>query len=470
MRIKVLSLLLLLAWTGLTAEPGRPNILFCIADDWAWPHAGIYGDKVVHTPNFDRIAREGILFTHAFSAAPSCTPSRAAILTGQAPHRLKEGGNLWGFLPKEFPVFPDRLEQAGYAIGHTRKGWGPGNFKAGGRSRNPAGPQFKSFAEFFKAVPKGKPFYFWFGSQDPHRPYDRDSGLKAGLNLANVQVPPYWPDTPEVRRDILDYYYEVERFDRDVGEILKLLEAAGQLDQTLIVITGDNGSPFPRCKANLYDGGTRQPLAIRWPGKAGCGRVDESFVNLTDFAPTLLEAAGLQPSPEMTGRSLMPIFSETALRKWPNALYLERERHANVRKGDVGYPSRAIRTKDFLYIRNFHPERWPAGDPEKWVAVGAYGDCDNGPTKEYILAHRDEPGAKQSFELAFGRRPAEELYDLKNDPHQMTNVAMRAEFVATRQRLDGQLQGWMRDTADPRATGGGDSFDTYPYFGDKPRL
>jgi len=165
---------LIAAALGLTgprsnASDPRPNILFCLADDWGWPHAGAYGDRVVKTPTFDRVAREGVLFTHAFSAAPSCTPSRAAMLTGQAPHRLEQGGNLHGFLPKKFAVYPDLLEAAGYYIGFTRKGWGPGNFQAGRRTRNPAGPSFKDFAEFLRSVPDGKPFCFCSRSQDPHR-------------------------------------------------------------------------------------------------------------------------------------------------------------------------------------------------------------------------------------------------------------------------------------------------------------
>src|SRR5262245_8640260 len=136
----------------------RPNILYLLADDWAWPHAGSYGDKVVKTPNFDRVAREGALFLHAFSAAPSCTPSRAAMLTGQAPHRLQEGSSLHGFLPKKFPVYPDLLEEKGYFVGFTGKGWGPGNFQAGERTRNPAGPSFKGFADFLQKRPADKPF------------------------------------------------------------------------------------------------------------------------------------------------------------------------------------------------------------------------------------------------------------------------------------------------------------------------
>ena len=271
----------------------RPNILFCIADDWSWPHAGIYGDTVVKTPAFDRVAREGVLFTHAFCATPSCTPSRGAILTGQWPHRLKEGGNLWGFLPKRFQVYPDLLEQAGYAVGVTRKGWGPGNHQAGGWTRNPAGPTCKSFAEFLKSVPDGKPFCFWFGSQDPHRPYEKGSGLKAGLKLENVVVPPYLPNTPEIRSDILDYYVEVQRFDREVGELLQLLEASGQLDRTLVVVTSFHGRPFPRCKTNLYDSGSHMPLAMRALAPTIGARGIDSFFSLTDIAPTFPELARL---------------------------------------------------------------------------------------------------------------------------------------------------------------------------------
>ena len=133
-----------------TTPAKRPNIVLIIADDWSFPHAGAYGDRTVSTPNFDRVAREGVLFTQAFTAAPSCTPSRAALLTGQAPHRLEEGGNLHGFLPKRYAVYPDLLEESGYVVGFTGKGWGPGRFEPGGRSRNPAGPVFKSFDEFLQ--------------------------------------------------------------------------------------------------------------------------------------------------------------------------------------------------------------------------------------------------------------------------------------------------------------------------------
>lgn len=451
-----------------TNDP-RPNILFCLADDWAWPHAGVYGDKVVKTPNFDRIAREGVLFTHTFSAAPSCTPSRAAMLTGQGPHRLKEGGNLWGFLPREFPVYPNLLEKSGYTIGFTGKGWAPGNFQAGERTRNPAGNNFKNFDEFLKKLPDGKPFCFWFGSHQPHRPYEKGAGVKSGMDPKNVVVPPYLPDTPEVRSDILDYYTEVQQFDRDLGNHLKLLEAAGKLDNTLIVVSGDNGWPFPRGKANVYDAGSRQPFAIRWAAKLKGGKTSDAFVNLADLAPTFLEVAGLKPLPEMTGKSLLALLTGKEKSDERDAVFLERERHANARKGDLSYPVRAIRTKDFLYVRNLRPDRWPAGDPEMWKAVGPFGDCDASPTKDFILDHRDNPKFKKYFQLAFAKRPAEELYDLKKDPHQINNVADRKDYSTAKKKLRTALDKWLVETADPRFTQDDDRWDKYPYFGAAPK-
>lgn len=443
----------------------RPNILFCLADDWSWPHASAYGDKVVKTPAFDRVAQEGVLFTHAFCATPSCTASRAAILTGQYPHRLEEGAHLFGFLPKKFPVYPDLLEAAGYHVGLTgAKGWAPGNYEAGGYARNPAGPRYPDFAAFLKSVPAGKPFCLWFGSLDPHRGYEPGSGKRGGLKAENVVLPPYWPDAPEIRGDVLDYYWEVQRFDREIGQMLELLEQAGQLDNTIVVITGDNGWPFPRCKANVYDGGTRVPLAVRWPAKIRAGRTLDDFVNLSDLAPTFLEAAGLQPSPEMTGQSLLGLLTGTEPPGRRSAVFLERERHALVRPGQGSYPTRAVRTHEFLYVRNLRPDRWPAGDPEGTGGFGPYGDCDAGPTRKYLLDHRGEPAVDGMIELCFGKRPAEELYDLKKDPHQIHNVAGRSEYAVAQQELRARLDGWMRQTQDPRAVHDDDRWDRYPYF------
>lgn len=446
------------------AGSGRPNILVAIADDWSWLHAGAYGDPAVRTPTIDRLAREGMRFTHAFVAAPSCTPSRAALLTGQYPHRLDEGSQLWGFLPGRFAVYPELLAAAGYHAGSTRKGWGPGQLAPGGRTHDPAGRKYDDFGAFVGARPAGAPFVFWFGSQDPHRPYEAGTGARAGIDPARVAVPPFLPDTPEVRADIADYLFEVERFDRELGEIVAALERAGELDRTLIVVTADNGMPFPRAKATVYDGGARVPLVVRWPGQVQAGAVSDAMISLVDLAPTFLDAAAIAPPPDMSGRSLRRLLRGEA-EPGRDRVFVERERHANVRRGDLSYPVRAVRTRDHLYIRNLRPDRWPAGDPELYHSVGPFGDIDDGPSKQVLLRRRDDPAIAPFFTLAMAKRPAEELYVLTGDPHQRTNVVTDPAHAAVLATLRGSLETWRRDTADPRATNDDDRWDHYPYYG-----
>jgi N-sulfoglucosamine sulfohydrolase len=460
----MLAVLLLGTAPVVAAETARdrPDIFFAIADDWAWPHAGAYGDKVVSTPTFDRLARQGVLFNCAYVAAPSCTPSRGAILTGQAIHRLEEGGNLWSRLPARFTCYPDLLEKAGYVVGYERKGWGPGTLQGTGRTRNPAGPGFRSFAQFLDSVPGERPFCFWFGSHDPHRGYAKGSGARAGMKAADVVVPPWLPDTPAVRNDLLDYYFEVRRFDRELGERVTLLEKAGRLENTLIIVTGDNGIPFPRAKCNLYDSGTRMPLAVHWPAKVRGGRVVDDFISFTDVAPTLLDAAGLKPLPEMTGRSFLDVlFSGKSGRVDPSRdkVFTERERHTVCRPNDQSYPCRMIRTDDFLYIRNLRPHLWPAGDPD------AFRDIDGSPTKSEILDRRRDPKIAPYFQLACAKRPAEELFDLSKDPDQVNNVAGQPGYAEVQRKLRAELDRWMVETADPRATGETDLWDKCPYVG-----
>jgi len=453
--------------SGQKESAKRTNILFCISDDQSWLHAGAYGDMVVKTPNFDRVAREGVLFTHAFCAAPSCTPSRSAILTGQEIWRVEEGGLLFGTLPAKFRVYTDLLEGAGYHVGFTRKGWSPGQVKPSGRKQNPAGQRYESFEQFLQARPEGKPFCFWFGSGDPHRGYKWQSGLKSGMKLEDIVVPAFLADSTEIRTDICDYYWEIQRFDRQVGQLLQILEATGELDKTLIVVTSDNGMPFPRAKTNLYDYGTRMPLAVRWAAKVKGGRVVDDFISHTDFAPTFLEAAGLEVSEEMTGRSFLDVLlSHKSGRVDPkrDRVFTALERHTLCRPDDVGYPSRTIRTHRWLYIRNYEPDRWPAGDPGfESPHQGDYGDIDNGPTKTYMMEHKDDPKVSPLFRLAFGKRLAEELYDVSKDPAQIHNLANAPAYAEVKKKLREKLEQYQRDTKDPRVEGRS-PWDHYPYY------
>lgn len=431
-----------------------PNILFLIADDWSFPHAGAYGDQDVRTPTFDRLAREGALFQHAYCAAPSCAPSRAAVLTGRYPHQLESAGNLWSIIPDKFPNWVSLLTEAGYFSGKTRKGWGPGDFQRGGYTENPAGKDFNSFQEFFAQKPDDQPFCFWFGSTDPHRNYVPNTGLSTGMSLSEVSVPGFLPDLACVRNDILDYYFEVERFDRECGQILQLLEAAGELDNTLIVMTSDNGMPFPRAKANLYDYGTRMPLTIRWPIKVSGGTTVDAFVNFVDFGPSFLEAAGLPVPEEMSGNSIWPVLADNPDNSGRERVFLERERHANVRQGDLSYPIRAVRDHEYLYIRNLMPDRWPAGDPTTYQSVGQWGDVDNSISKFLIMAMEGTSAAGQPdyFQLTFGKRPAEELYAVQEDPFQLNNLADDPAHADKLDQMQDILQDWMSQTGDLRAS------------------
>jgi len=457
----------------------RPNILFAIADDWGWPHAGVYGDPVVQTPAFDRVAREGILFNQAYISSPSCTPSRNAILTGQYHWRLGPGADLWSTLDPSIPVYPLLLEDAGYMIGHSGKSWGPGDIS--NWVRHPAGSDYTGtgFAAFMAERPAGQPFCFWLGSSDPHRPYDEGSGVRSGMELEKIRLYPCFPDNEIVRSDVADYYYEVQRFDTLVARAIRVLEDYGELENTIIVVTGDNGMPFPRCKANNYDSGVRTPLAIRWgKGVAHSGRVLDDFVSTTDLAPTFLELAGVEIPEVMTGKSLSDLLSsdrEGVVDAEHRSFVLHgKERHVPGQEEDMGgYPVRAIRTADYLYLRNFRPDRWPSGTPNYLQAAIPWcwlGDCDNGPTKSYMVDHQnDDELHARLYDLAFGLRPAEELYDCRNDPGQLVNVAADPAYSEIREAFAAQLMEQLLATGDPRASGGGDEFDRVPYLGQGPR-
>jgi len=464
----------------------RPNILFCISDDQSWLHAGAYGDKLVRTPNFDRVAHEGVLFTHAFCAAPSCTPSRSAILTGQEMWRLEEGGLLMGTLRSRFAVYPDLLEAAGYHVGYVHKGWSPGSYRSGGRDHNPAGSKrynrrkltppaegmcktdyAGNFEDFLDDCPEGKPFCFWYGGQEPHRPYEKGSGLSGGGKPEEVTVPAFLPDAPDVRSDMLDYYAEIEWFDEHLGRMIRLLEKAGRLENTLIVVTSDNGMPFPRAKANLYDYGVRAPLAVSWAGVIKGGRVVHDMVSLTDLAPTFLEAADLEVPSDMSGRSLMGILlsgKSGYVDRRREKVCTGNERTTWCRPNGAGYPSRAIRTHRWLYIRNYKPDRWPAGDPDiEAEPEGIYGDINYGPTKTFMLEHKDDASVAPLFRLGFGKRAEEELYDVEKDPWQVRNVADAAGYADIKAELRARLEAYQRQTKDPRAEGKG-PWDYYPYY------
>ena len=488
MRSKISVAALFVMWMlGSQALAERPNVLFIIADDASRSSFGVYGSKYVNTPHFDRLANEGVRFENAFNCNPKCSPARACLLTGRYSWQLEEACNHQPFLSDKWVFYPYLLQDAGYFVGYTGKGWGPGVWLGeaqGGNSnnKNPAGipyqkktlkPPYKgisngdyagNFGLFLDDKPADRPFCFWLGTREPHRSYELNSYQKAGKNLDDVTVPGYYPDNGTIRGDLADYALEVEWYDTHIGRAVQELADRKLLDNTLIIATSDHGMPFPRAKGQIYEESFRVPMAVRWGEKIKPGRIVTDFVTFPDVAPTILEVAGVQLHEQMTGKSFLDVLLAEGSGRIDAArdhTLLGKERHDLGRTdGDlvsVGYPVRALRNDQYLYVKNFEPDRWPVGDPE-------YGflNCDNSPTKSYLLLQQSNPEQRKFFEMSFGKRPGEELYDIKKDPDCLENLAMNEQFADVKSKMWDQLQKELTAQQDPRILGQGRIFDFYP--------
>ena len=506
-----------------------PNIVFAFADDWG-RYASAYRpferdnsiNALIDTPNFDWVAREGVLFLNAFVPAPSCTPCRSSILSGQYFWQTGLGAILQGAVWDEtIPTYPLILEVEGYHIGYTYKVWSPGrtmNAPYGGeRTRyESAGRLYTSFSHvatekapglgvdvakqmlldetrrnfdsFLEARPEGKPFCYWWGPTNTHRTWERGSGEALwGLDPDDLKgrLPEFLPDVHDIREDVCDYLGECLAVDAGLGVLIERLEAIGELDNTLVVVSGDHGIPgFPRAKCNLYDIGSEVALAARWPGRVPSGRVVEDFVNLMDLAPTFLDAAGVDIPDSMSARSLLPVLESDQsgqVEAERTSVVTGRERHNAIsRQGNLPYPMRAIRTKDFLYVHNFEPDRWPVGDPRglddlqaeapSWESLlassrPAYTDMDGGPTKAWMIHHRADEDVQALFQIFFGKRPREELYDLRVDPDYMNSVTGNPDYEHVRKDLADRLMHILRENDDPRVVESPSRFEHGPYAG-----
>ncbi|MEL6193906.1 MAG: sulfatase [Bacteroidota bacterium] len=488
----------------------RPNILLAISDDQSFAHTSFAGCSFVQTPAFDQIASEGIYFHNAFVSSPGCAPSRSSILTGRYPWQNEEAGGHQTLFPKKVKVLPDVLEESGYFVGYTGKGCSPFNWRGSGRSRNPAGNPFnqiryqpdslpfkgisaidysKNFGNFLKEKPDESPFFFWFGAFEPHRPFQAGIGLTRGKELASVEVPAFLPDATEVRGDLLDYAVEIEWFDHHLERMIEMLKEAGEYENTLIIVTSDNGMAFPVAKANGYEYGIHVPLAISWPAVIQKGRQVEELVSLVALCPTLLEVAGMETHamPTFSANSLLPVLSDADTEpsiEEGSAVFASRERHSSARWNNLGYPMRIMRTANYLFIWNVYPERWPSGAPQMLnpdnpsqsrplYGLGengenleqAFFDIDACPTKDFLIEQHTDTSIFPFFQLSMGKRPAIELYHIGEDPFCLKNLAYEPGMAETQEALSQQLRRFLKETADPRIIGPNpDVFENYQRF------
>jgi arylsulfatase A-like enzyme len=431
----------------------RPNLVLILSDDHAAEFTGCYGNPVVRTPNLDRFAGEGMRLQRFFCAAPQCVPSRTAFLTGLSPVAANMG-RFSAALPSRIRTLPEYLKPAGYFSGIVGRNFhldGSPNGKVSGPLYRKYGLQtfhrradfvdvsdgvprtLAKIAEFFDKRPEGVPYFLWVNFRDPHHPWD-DGALKPGHEASRLPVPRYLPDLPGVREDLRRYYDEVGRCDQDFPKVLDLLARRAGDDNTFILFLGDNGVPLPHGKGSLYDPGLHVPALARWKGRIQPGAAAPGLVSGEDVTPTFLDAAGVTPPPELTGRSFLPLLTGQAP-KVREHVFAARLTHGNrpFREGTTTHTfdlSRMVRSERYKLIYNCTPQM-------RYSPVDSYNDRSWVEITDAHLWGRLEARFDRAY---FGARPVSELYDLERDPAEMENLAGKPELASVERALTEALQ------------------------------
>jgi len=346
---------------------GKPmNFVFLISDDHTAADLGSYGNRAVTSPHLDKLAREGMRFERCFVTSPQCSPNRSSLFTGCTPHTTSTS-RLHVPLPDWEPTIIDSLKQKGYHTGIFRKHHQGDGFQ---KRLDFYGDAKASFKSFFDSKPKDKPFWLQVGFTDPHRPY-RPGAFNPPHDPKTVQVPKWLPDWPAVRQDLAHYYDFIARMDAEVGQIMDLLASQGNSNDTMVLFTGDNGMPFPRAKGTLYEAGIHVPMIAWMPGKIAAGSVKREMIGHVDFASTWLNAAGIEQSKKMQGRSFLPLLLNQPY-KARTEVFSERNWH------DTFDPMRSIRTDRHKFIFNAAPH-FPYRPPSDLEGSPTWLDGDQRP-------------------------------------------------------------------------------------------
>ncbi|WP_339707810.1 sulfatase [uncultured Kriegella sp.] len=496
----------------------RPNILFVISDDQSFLHTSYEGSGFIKTPAFDRVAREGVYFENCYAGSPGCAPSRSALITGRHHWQNEQAGQHASAWLNKYVPFVDLVGKNGYSVGRTGKGVGPFQYARTEndslwRKTDAAGiahsdisydgqederfakgisttNYFENFKYFLENNDDGAPFFFWYGGREPHRRYEKGSWKNRSKKLEDVEVPEFLPDNDEIRGDLLDYAVEIEWFDLHLQRMLDYLEEIGELENTIVIVTADNGMPFPRAKANSYEYGVHVPLAIRYPKAFPSNRIIKDAVGFVDLAPTILEmtntsSEGMLP---ISGKSIVNLLKAKQnglVSKQDRPVFSGRERHSSSRYLNWGYPQRAIRKGDHLLVWNMKPDRWPAGAPQKfdkndslkllsmhglnehntYIPDGAYTDIDDCPTKTYLIENHEEDEIGPFFELAVAKRSEYELFNVIEDPACLKNLSGQSAFKTIEMELKKELLEELKKTNDPRIVGPDrEVFDSYKRY------
>ncbi len=451
--------------------PRKPNFVIVIADDLTYHDIGCWGNKDVRTPNLDRLAGQGVRLVNMFTPAPMCAPCRQALYSGifpvrngahpnhsrvydgvkSMPHYLRPLGYRVGLVgkthfgpresfPFEHPAAGGRAKGEGGAktgkAGKRAKAAGaPAGAKKNDQDRvaGAVGSQAAAAIHDFVARDKDQPFCLVVASNEPHGPWNL--GNSAAYDPAKLTLPPYLVDTPEMRRDLAAYYAEVEVFDRQVGQVMSILDQTGQADNTLILVLSEQGSGWPHCKWTLYDPGIRVAAIARWPGRIKPGSTSQALMQYVDVLPTFLAAAGASPPDDLDGRSFLDALTGRAdhCRDYVFAVQTSR----GIINGPEAYGIRCVRDTRYKYILNLnHDAQFQnvvlKGDLFKsWQAKAAAGDA-------FARSQVDR----------YLRRPAVEFYDLQSDPYEMKDLSAEPSLEAERKRLRAQLDAWMKQQGD----------------------
>lgn len=424
------------------------NILLFVADDLGREVLGCYGNPVIKTPHLDALAKEGARFTSAFCTTASCTASRSVILSGVHNHRTGLYGHEHDY--HHFRAFenlrtlPVMLEEAGYRTARA------GKFHVAPaevfRFQQVLPPNPARFQKFIEEDPS-KPFFFYFCTNEPHRPFAHDPEDR--VDPKDVIVPDWLPDTPECREELALYYASTRRVDKAMGRLIDVLKKTNTYDDTLVLFISDNGAPFPGSKTNLYEPGMRLPCILKLPKPMKPGHVNDAMISWVDITPTLLDFAGATPrprpaepvrrgsavaaAPALQGRSFLSVVEQDAPSGW-DEIFASHTFHEIT----MYYPMRVVRTRTHKLIWNIaNPLPFPFAsdlhDSKTWQGALQRNLTSLGrrPVKDYL------------------RRPRFELYDLKKDHAEINNLADNPEHAELLAELQSKLKQFQHDTDDP---------------------